>query len=181
MKPAVFLSVLCLSLCPAMPAAAQTSALKGHDTNAPIDVDAARIEVRDNDAQAIFSGTVKIRQGTLTLDADTVKVAYQRIGNGDPSIQRLDARGSVRLVSPSERATGRTAIYDVTAKMITMIGDVVLTRGDSQLRGDRLAINLTTGRSTLDGKAGATVPGVPGAPGGRVTGRFVVPPRGQTP
>lgn len=180
MKTVAFLLLLGVAL----PAAAQTSALKGHDTNAPIDVDAARIEVRDNDAQAIFSGAVKIRQGRLTLDADTVKVAYQRVGQGDPSIQRLDARGNVRLVSPSERATGRTAIYDVAAKMITMLGDVVLTRGDSQLKGDRLAINLATGRSALDGRAGATVPGAaPGtaAPGGRVTGRFVVPPRGQTP
>ena len=44
---------------------------------------------------------------------------------------------------------------------------------------DSKAINLNTGRSTLDGRAGATTPGA--APGGRVSGRFVVPPRGQTP
>ena len=179
MKPVAFLLALLVAGSLATPVLAQTSALRGHDTNAPIDVDAARIEVRDNDAQAVFSGAVKIRQGTLKLDADVVKVAYQRIGGGDPSIQRLDARGNVRLVSPSERASGRTAIYDVAAKMITMIGDVVLARGDSLLRGDRLAINLNTGRSTLDGRAGATTPGA--APGGRVSGRFVVPPRGQTP
>ena len=162
----------------AAPAFAQTSALKGHDTNAPIDVDAARIEVRDNDAQAVFSGDVKIRQAELTLDADSVKVLYQRAGKGDPQIQRLDARGNVRMTSPSERASGRTAIYDVPARIITVLGDVVLTRGDSVLRGERLAINLESGRSTLDGR-GSAAPAAPGAPaaGGRVSGRFVVPQR----
>ncbi len=173
-------AVILLSLALAAPVVAQTSALKGHDTNAPIDVDAARIEVRDNDAQAVFSGDVKIRQGTLTLDSDSVKVFYQRVGGGNPAIQRLDARGNVRLTSPSERASGRTAVYDVSAKLITMIGDVVLNRGDSQLRGERLAIDLNTGRSTLDGRSGPATQGQP-ATGGRVSGRFVVPQRGQKP
>ncbi|RKH74980.1 OstA family protein, partial [Corallococcus praedator] len=71
----------------------------------------------------------------------------------------------------------RYAIYDVTQKQITMIGDVVLNRGASQLRGQRLAIDLDTGRATLDGAGGAARPGAAPAPGGRVSGRFVVPPR----
>lgn len=172
----LFLALLVL----AGPAAAQTSALKGHDTDAPIDFDAARIEVRDKDQQASLSGDVKIRQGDLTLDADTVKLFYLRSAGPNPAIQRLDARGNVRLTSPSERATGRTGVYDVTARLITLIGDVVLTRGDSQLRGNRLAIDLTSGRSTLDGRSGAATPGVPSS-SGRVSGRFVVPPRGAKP
>ena len=72
-----------------------TSALKGLDTGAPIDVDAARIEVQNADNQAIFTGDVVIRQGKLTLKADTVKVLYVKKPNGDPEMQRLDARGTL--------------------------------------------------------------------------------------
>lgn len=158
-------------------ASAQTSALKNHDTDAPIDFDAARIEVRDKENQALLSGDVKIRQGNMTLDADSVKIFYSRPVRGDPSVRRLDAQGNVRLVSPSERATGRYGVYDVTEKQVTLIGDVVLNQGQSQLRGQRLAIDLDTGRSTLDGASGSAAPGKP-ATGGRVSGRFVVPPRG---
>ena len=112
--------LLLATLLPFSALSAQTSALKGLDTGAPIDVDAARIEIQDAANQAVFSGAVIIRQGKLTLNADSVKVLYSRDKAGNPEMQRLDARGHVKLVSPSERATGNTGIYDVSSKIITL-------------------------------------------------------------
>ena len=148
-----------------------SSALKGHDTRAPIDIDAARIEVRDRDSQAIFSGAVRVVQGSMTLNAATMRVFYESATGGNLAINRLDAEGGVQLVSPSERVSSRLGIYDVQTRQITFVGGVVLNRGDSVLRGERLVIDLENGRSTLDGSASST----DGGP--RVTGRFVVPPR----
>lgn len=157
--------------------AAAQSALKRHDTNAPIDVDAASIDVQDRAGRAIWTGGVKVRQGTLALDADQVKVFYRRKGDS-PEIIRLDAAGNVRLNSPSERATGAYGIYDVERRLLTMTGGVVLNQGGSVLRGQRLVINLETGASALDGRAGgAAAAGAQPAAGGRVSGRFIVPPR----
>lgn len=153
-----------------LPVAAQVSALKGLDTSAPIDVDAARIEIQDAANQAVFSGDVVIRQGKLTLYADSVKVLYTR-KSGDPQMQRLDARGNVRLVSPTEKASANVGIYDVDGRIITMTGNVTLDRGGSKLKGERLVLNLVTGQSSFDARGtGGTTPG-------RVTGRFVVPQR----
>jgi lipopolysaccharide export system protein LptA len=153
-----------------LPLAAQVSALKGLDTSAPIDVDAARIEIQDAANQAVFSGDVVIRQGKLTLYADSVKVLYTR-KSGDPQMQRLDARGNVRLVSPTEKASANVGIYDVDKAIITMTGNVTLDRGGSKLKGERLVLNLVTGQSSFDARgSGGTTPG-------RVTGRFVVPQR----
>lgn len=161
----------------AVPAAAQqASALKGHNTDAPIDFDAARIEVMDKTNQALLTGNVKIRQAEMTLDADSVKIFYLRPKTGDPQVKRLDAQGNVVLTSPTEKARGRYGIYDVTTRQVTMIGDVVLDRGESVLRGQRLAIDLDTGRATLDG-AGTGGKSGSASSGGRVSGRFVVPPR----
>jgi lipopolysaccharide export system protein LptA len=174
MKPALILFALL-----AAPVAAQTSALKGLDTGAPIDVDAARIEIQDADNQAVFSGAVVIRQGRMTLKADSVKVLYSR-SSGDPEMQRLDARGNVRLISPSETATGNTGIYDVSAKIVTLVGNVTLDRGGSNLKGQRLVLNLVSGQTSFDGRTGGTA-ATPGATPGRVTGRFIVPQRGAKP
>jgi lipopolysaccharide export system protein LptA len=176
------LPILALGLL-AAPASSQsglgTSALKSHDTRAPIDIDAARIEVRDQERQAIFSGDVNIRQGAMALDAAQVRVFYERAEGNNPVILRVDAEGGVKMTSPSERAQARYGIYDVEQRQLTMIGDVVLTRGDSVLRGQRLAIDLDNGRSTLDGAAGGTTATTPST--GRVTGRFVVPERRPNP
>ncbi len=161
-----------LHLAAAAPAPAQSlasSALRGHDSKAPIDVDADRIEVLDASNQAIFSGNVRVRQGSLSIDAARIRVAYDRADGRDPVIRRLDAEGDVRLRSPSEQARARFAIYDVENRVLTLIGGVELARGVERLSGNRLTINLDTGRSTLDGRASDT------GPGGRVTGRFRVP------
>lgn len=161
------------------PAAAQTSSLAKHDVDAPITVDADRLDARDADSQALLTGSVRITQGTMTLNADQVKLFYTRTGGKDPQINRLDAQNHVVLTSPSERATGRYGIYDVVQRQITLVGDVVLTRGQSVLRGQRLSIDLDSGRSTLDGAGSGGSTAVPATGGGRVSGRFVVPPRGQ--
>lgn len=161
-------------LAAATPAAAQQSGLANHDTNAPIDVDAGRVEWRNADRLAVWSGGVKATQGNLTLEAATMRVATKP--NGDAlQILRMDADGNVRLTSPSEKATARTGIYDVEKRLITLVGDVVLNQGQSVLRGQRLVVNLTSGQSTLDP---GTVKGAGGTVSqGRVSGRFVVPDR----
>ena len=165
-----------LALLAAQPAGAQTSALKGHNSNAPVDVAADRIEVQDRADRAVFSGNVVARQAELTLAAPRLTVAYS--SGGGIEIERIDASGGVTVRSPSETATGQYAIYDIDSRLITMVGGVRLTRGDSIVNGGRLVIDLDTGRAVLDGSAAGAAPGT-ASEGGRVTGRFTVPQRGN--
>lgn len=147
------------------------SALKGHDPDAPIDVAADRIEVQDRADRAVFSGNVRVRQAQLTLDTARLTVAYSSAGG--IQIRRLDASGDVTVKSPSETARGKFGIYDLDRKLITLIGNVQLSRGGSQINGQRLTIDLNSGRAVVDGgPAGVS------QNGGRVTGRFTVPRRG---
>ena len=149
-----------------------TSALKGHNANAPIDVASDRIEVQDRADRAIFSGNVRVKQAALTLDTQRLTLSYS--GGDGVKINRLDASGGVVVRSPSETARGNFGIYDLDRKLITLIGAVQLNRGGSQINGQRLTIDLNSGRAVVDG-GGRGI----GQSGGRVTGRFTVPQRGQ--
>ena len=146
------------------------SALKGHDSNAPIDVASDRIEVQDRSDRAIFAGNVKVRQADLVLDTERLTVAYTSAGG--LQIDRLDASGGVVVRSPSETARGDFGIYDLNRRLITLIGGVQLRRGDSRISGARLTIDLDSGRAVVDGG-----PAGVGESGGRVTGRFTGPQR----
>jgi lipopolysaccharide export system protein LptA len=154
------------------------SALKGHNSNAPVDVSADRIEVQDRADRAIFNGNVHVVQTDLTLDTARLTVAYSGGVSGDnsggPKIHRLDAAGGVTVHSPSETAKGDFGIYDLDRKLITLIGNVQLTRDQNLVNGARLVIDLDSGRAVIDG-------GPPGVnqSGGRVTGHFTVPQRKQ--
>jgi lipopolysaccharide export system protein LptA len=148
------------------------SALKGHNTNAPVDVTADRIEVQERADRAVFSGNVHAAQADLTLDTPRLTVAYSTAqGNGNSvQIQRLDATDGVVVHSASETAKGDFGVYDLDRKLITLIGNVQLNRDNNQVNGSRLVIDLTSGRAVIDGGP----PGV-NSSGGRVTGHFTVP------
>ena len=146
------------------------SALKGHDSDAPVDVTADRIEIQDRADRAIFAGNVHVKQAELTLDTSRLTVAYS--SDGGVQIRRLDAAGGVVVRSPSETAKGDFGIYDLDRKLITLIGNVQLDRDQNRVAGSRLVIDLDSGRAVIDG-------GPPGVnqSGGRVSGHFTVPKR----
>lgn len=148
------------------------SALKGHDSRAPIDLAADHAEAQDRADRAVFSGNVIVRQAGLTLRTARLTLAYS--GSDGIDINRIDASGGVVVTSPSETARGNFATYDLDAGLITMVGDVRLERQGSSLSGGRLVIDLNSGRATMDG-------GVRGVnqSGGRVTGRFTVAKKGR--
>jgi lipopolysaccharide export system protein LptA len=78
------------------------------------------------------------------------------------------------VTSPSERATGDFGVYDLDRKLITLVGNVRLNRGDSQIIGSRLVIDLNSGRAVIDGGPAGVAQS-----GGRVKGHFTVPKRGD--
>ena len=174
LRPMLALALLSL-------AGAGASAQTRHNTNAPIDFAADRIELQDRANQAILSGGVRIAQGPMTLNAARVTVAYTgEVLGGSPQVSRLTAAGGVTVDRPNQRARSQYAVYDLNARVITMLGDVTLEQGGDRVSGGRLRIDLDTGRAALDGSA---VAGESGSnverQGGRVTGRFSVPERDE--
>ena len=151
------------------------SALKGHNSRAPVDISADRGEAQDRADRVVFAGNVVVRQEQLTLRTARLTVAYTDSNGID--INRIDASGGVVVTSPSETARGDFAVYDLDQGLITMVGNVRLERGGSFLNGGRLTIDLDTGRAVMDGG----LRGVNQGGGGRVSGRFTVPKRNNAP
>ena len=168
--PLLLVASLALPVAAAAVAQEPVSALKGHNSDAPIDLTADRLEVQERADRAMFSGNVKVRQDELTLDTSRLTVAYS--SSGGVQIKRLDASGGVTVRSPSETARGTFGIYYLDRKLITLVGDVVLQREGSSISGQRLVIDLDSGRAIIDGG-----PAGVGQSGGRVTGHFTVPQR----
>ncbi|GEN99627.1 hypothetical protein NSE01_14600 [Novosphingobium sediminis] len=156
-------------------------AIAAHNSKAPVNYAADRIELQDKQNRVVLSGNVDITQADLTMRAARTTVAYTDAGS--LQIQRIDATGGVIVTRGNERASGDVAVYDFDRKIITMAGNVALRRGTDTLNGGRLVIDLNTGISNIDGRSsgGALSPsgtgGEPGATrsGGRVSGSFSVP------
>lgn len=152
-------------------------AIAGHNSDAPVNYAADRIELQDRQNRVVLSGNVNIDQGGLNLKAARTTVAYTNAGS--MKIQRIDATGGVFVQRGGETARGDVAIYDFNRRVITMAGNVALRRGGDTLNGGRLVIDLASGISSVDGRAGgsSSALGNGGSGGGRVSGTFSVPKR----
>ena len=165
----------------AAPAAAMTTsapnALQGfsQNRNQPIHIDAAKLEVRDKDKIATFSGDaktgdVKVVQGDTVMRSKVLVVYYDQDGGsagtktaqaatpgpgGSQQIRRLEAKGNVIVTQKDQTVTGDNGVFDVKVNTVTMTGGVVLTQGENVLRGESLVVDLTTGVSRIEpGKSG---------------------------
>ena len=133
-----------------------------HDETQPIEISADSLEVAQEERVATFVGNVDAVQGDLVLSAQTLKVHYEgkdravglAAGTGG-TINQIEASGAVILSSPEETAEGDLGVYDVPARLITLTGDVVLTRGDNVLQGEHLELDLATGKSRMIGTTAA--------------------------
>ena len=150
-----------------------------HNSDAPVDFDAQRIELDDRENRVILSGGVVIQQAGLTLRSDRTLMTFNDADR--IALQRITATGGVEVTRGDERASGDNAIYDFNRRIITMAGNVRLRRGTDTLNGGRLVIDLNSGLSSVDGSAaGGTATSAGGsAKGGRVTGTFNVPQRAK--
>lgn len=150
-------------------------AIAGHNSNAPVNYAADRIELQDKAKRVVLSGNVDITQGDLRVRAARSTVAYT--DTDSLKIQRLDATGGVTVTRGNESARGDVAVYDFNRRIITMAGNVALRRGTDTLNGGRLVMDLNSGVSSVDGRSGGSSSAVGGTTGrgGRVSGSFSVP------
>lgn len=155
------------------------SSLKSHDVRKPIDITADELEVQTKDNTATFRGHVEAVQEDLNLKADRVTVYYRgQVEDSAPkgdaaSISRIDASGAVQLTSPSETVRGNWGVYDLDMKIVTLGGAVVMKKGETSIKGDRMQLDLDSGITRIEGAENLTGD----ESNGRVRGRFLPPPK----
>ena len=133
-----------------------------NDSAAPIEIVADSMEWLNEEKIAIARGNADAVQGRYTLSAHVLiaHIADEPDGNqkSNSQISLIEAEGNVLLITPNEKARGSIGIYDVRNKTAILTGSVVLTQGENVLHGERLIMDLNTGRSRLEGAAGPAEP-----------------------
>jgi lipopolysaccharide export system protein LptA len=140
------------------------NALQGFSQNRdkPVKIQAASLEVREKDKMATFSGDVQVFQGDTEMRCKSLVVFYEEGGGkntlkaadpgprGQQEISRIEAKGGVVVVQKDQHAQGDTAYFNMKENTVTLVGNVIVTRGQDVLRGHRLVVDLTSGVSKMD-------------------------------
>ncbi|MGH6854677.1 MAG: LptA/OstA family protein, partial [Aestuariivirga sp.] len=112
----------------------------------PVDIESDRMEIREKENKAIFTGNVVAKRPDVTLHCDTLVVNYgaekQPDGTTKNEVNNLDAQGHVVIITAKEKITGEWAKMDPKTNILEVGGGVTLTQGETVLRGERLHANL---------------------------------------
>jgi len=142
-------------------AIANAAAVFKTDPNAPIDIEADRLDVDDKAKTAVFKGDVRAAQGEFVVRTAVLTARYtgaaglaqQMDATGDrqpAQLTRIEARGKVIVTSrDGQSATGDWANFDMKTNKVTVGGDVILTQAKNVVSGTRLVIDMTTGQSII--------------------------------
>ncbi|RWN53058.1 LptA/OstA family protein [Mesorhizobium sp.] len=178
--PAVGLAALGLALglalgaAPALAQSRTTSQLSGLKLSGdkPIQIESDKLEVRQADSVAVFTGNVNVVQGPTLLKAGKMTVYYvkdpdaaakgeQASGaamTGSADIDRLEVANKVYIKSDDQVATGDSGTFDMKTEVLVLSGSkVVLSQGDNVLVGCKLTVQMKSGLAQVDPCGGGRV------------------------
>jgi lipopolysaccharide export system protein LptA len=124
----------------------------------PIQIESDKLEVREKENMAIFSGNVVVAQGTTVLKAGKLTVYYVPgsgvASTGSSAIDHLEVEDTVYVKSDDQIATGDKGSFDMKSEMLVLTGEkVVLTQGDNVLVGCKLTVDMKVNQANFEGCA----------------------------
>ena len=119
----------------------------------PLDTIVARksLEYYEKENLAIARGDAIAIRDDKRLRADILKAHFiaNQGDNNSTKIDLIKATGNVHLSTATDIVTAENAVYKVNEGLVSMNGSVKISRGQTQLNGDRAEVNLNTGVSRL--------------------------------
>ena len=129
----------------------------------PVRIASLSLDVRDKSKLATFSGNVHIIQGELALRSNTLLVFYddmsgvKKVGGQWPQPAADPAHGSARRGHHHPEGTSAPpadqADFDMLGNKFTLNGNVVVTKCEDVMRGERL-VRRYDDRHLPDGRTG---------------------------
>jgi len=160
--------MLLLGLVPSLAQSGATSQVSGLKLagDKPIQIESDKLEVRQAENVAIFTGNVTVVQGPTLMKAGKMMVYYIKDPNaaakgteaagaamtGSANIDHLVVENKVYIKSNDQIATGDTGKFDMKTQVLVLSGkEVVLSQGDNVLKGCKLTVQMKSGLGNVEG------------------------------
>nr|WP_244598125.1 LptA/OstA family protein [Pseudohoeflea suaedae] len=125
----------------------------------PIQIESDKLEIKEAEKRAIFTGNVKVQQGDTTLQSGLMVVHYKNGGDGMTSgggdIESIDVSKKVLLRTATQTASADKGTFNMVRETAVLEGEkVVLTQGDNIFIGCRLTVNMGSSEAKLESCGG---------------------------
>lgn len=129
------------------------------DRNQPIYLEADRVEMDDVKGISVYTGAVKVSQGTMLLRGDKVVVYTQNreparyVASGAPAHFEQQPKAQQAAIV----ATARELDYNVKTETLELRGGARLTQGRDSFEGERMSYDSARSLVTAAGGSGGRI------------------------
>lgn len=127
MRPLLLLSfaLLLSPLAVSTPSSAQAPSFdKLQEQDEPLEINATEgIEWRREEQLYIARGDAVVSSGDLAVHAEVLSAHYVQLPDGSSEIDRVDAEGDVRIVTPNAVVYGDAGAFDVVNGVLVLVGE----------------------------------------------------------
>ena len=129
------------------------------DASQPIELDAEQAVV-DTDGVAVMTGSVRLDQGSLHVEADRMTIER----DADDRIERIFGEGSpatfrqrIRADEPPVTARANNIVYRPIEGWVEFSGDALLVQEENEFHGERIRWDIRQGRIDASAAESGTV------------------------
>lgn len=177
-----FALILTASGAGAQQATASMSGMK-LSNDQPIQIESDKLEIHDQEHTALFTGKVKVVQGTTTMQSSKMTVYYKdkaakpaadgaqpaaqpatkpqqsaSLASGNADIDKILVTDKVLLTSGTQTATADDGAFDMASQTFILTADqgnkVILSDGPNVFTGCKLTVHMQTGQAELESCGG---------------------------
>ena len=162
-------------------AGAQSTTMSGMklSNDQPIQIESDKLEIHDQEHTALFTGNVKVVQGTTTMQSGKMTVYYKdkaakpaadgaqpaaqpeqsaSLASGSADIDKILVTDKVLLTSGTQTATADDGNFDMASQTFILTADegnkVILSDGPNVFTGCKLTVHMQTGQAELESCGG---------------------------
>lgn len=145
----------------------------------PIQIESDKLEIHDQEHTALFTGNVKVVQGTTTMQSGKMTVYYKdkaakpaadgaqpaaqpeqsaSLASGSADIDKILVTDKVFLSSGTQTATADDGNFDMASQTFILTANegnkVILSDGPNVFTGCKLTVHMQTGQAQLESCGG---------------------------
>ena len=151
------------------------------DREQPIEITADTAVLDEIKQQAIYSGNVKLAQGSLKIHAKRLIIN----ASSDGEIEKITASGNLaeftQIPEPNEppiTAKAKTIFYFIAEERLLLNDDASVVQENNVFQGDTINYDIKRQKLTASGSTDTQIPAAGDTPKGRV--RMILPPPSQS-
>ncbi len=124
-----------------------------HDATQPVEITSDRLELDQAAGSAVFTGTVKVGQGTLRLAADRVEVYYDNAPSAPAGEAKAAGKAAAGAATdaPAPAAVQTAASPTGKVRRMVAIGNVTLANGAEAAEAQQATYEVAAGTIEMQG------------------------------